>query len=207
MNNKGNLNNRNDPNYDKDKHEPFKLTKKYSERKYQTIQWMYLIFIIFWGLLVWLLNLKPNGFLGWIILLIPVVFYSLGYFNAPSLTVEVEEKTYSVTFISLALLVVIPLVAWVNTNFHGNKWYLCRILVVAVILALISLIDIWVRPKWVSFVRHFKSALQTASLTLLVFALYTYYMGQGSNSLEYNLPIFNNMDLQNNSSKLKVTSP
>lgn len=163
-----------------DKHDPLKPTKKYSQSKARAISILYIAMILFWFVLVIVLGLTDTDGLGYFILLIPVFFYGLGYFNSSNLTVEVEEKTYSVAFISLALLVVIPLVTWVNKNFYGNKWYLSRIVVVAVILALISLIDIWVRPKWLSFVRHFKSALQTASLTLLVFAIYTYYMGQST---------------------------
>lgn len=158
--------------------DPLKLTKKYSASKARAVKLVYCVAIIFWLLLIYFLELYKTSGLGFFILLIPLFFYALAAYNAKSLTVEVEDKTYAVSYISISLLIVIPLVAWVDKNYRGDTWYMSKIIVVAVVLALISLIDIWVRPKWISLVRHIKSALQTASLSLLVFTLFAYYNGQ-----------------------------
>jgi len=170
---------------DPDKHDPIKSTKKYSKNKSQAVRLVYIFAIILWLGLIFFLQLYKTSALGYFILFIPLFFYFLGIYNASRLTVEVEEKTYAVSYISISLLIVIPLVAWVDKNYRGDNWYMSKIIVVAVVLALISLIDIWVRPKWLSVVRHIKSALQTASLTLLVFALYVYYNGQHNQQLYY----------------------
>ncbi len=158
--------------------DPFKPTKLYSRKVTKVVKIVYVASILIWLLIIWGLKLYQTNFWGFFILGIPIFFYMVTFFNSSHLTQEVEDRTFAISYISIALLVVIPLVTWVDRNFYGNKWYLGRIVVAAVVLALISLIDIWVRPKWVSVVKHIKSALQTASLTLLVFALYTYYMGQ-----------------------------
>ena len=163
---------------DSEKHDPLKLTKRYSKKKVNLIQWMYIGLITLWIIIAWALQLYTTNLWGYFILAIPVIFYLIGYFNADQLTIEVEEKTFSMNYISIALFVVIPLTVWIEKNFHGDKWKLSKILVTAVVLALISLIDIWVRPKWISLVRHIKSGLQTMALTLLVFTLYSYYVGQ-----------------------------
>lgn len=165
-------------NPDETKHDPIKTTKKYSAKKVSVIRWIYILSILLWLFLAWYLELYKTYGIGYIILGIPIFFYLIGLYNADKLTVEVEEKTCAVSYISISLLIVIPLVAWVDKNYSGNQWYMSKIIVVAVVLALISLIDIWVRPKWISAVRHIKSTLQTASLSLLVFALFTYYTGQ-----------------------------
>lgn len=165
-------------NFKDHRNDPIKMVKKYGKKRTQSVRLVYLLSMIIWLILILVLQLYKTQVIGYFILLIPFFFYFLGYWNADQLTVEVEEKTFSMGYISISLLIVIPLVTWVEKNFHGNRWYLTKIIVVAVILALISLIDIWVRPKWITLVRHIKSALQTASLTLLVFALYAYYMGQ-----------------------------
>jgi len=157
---------------------PIRPTKLYGKRKCYAVKTVYVVAILIWFLIIAILKLWQTDLFGFLILSIPVVAYFIGMWNANNLTVEVEEKTFSISYISISLLVVIPLVTWVDRNFNGNRWYLAKIIVVAVVLALISLIDIWVRPRWVSVVRHVKSALQTASLTLLVFALYVYYMNQ-----------------------------
>ena len=52
-----------------------------------------------------------------------------------------------------------------------------KIIVVAVVLALISLIDIWVDRNGYLWLGTLMSSLQTIALTLLVFTLYTYYKG------------------------------
>ena len=168
----------NDRKEDSNRHDPIKTTKTYGKTRARAVQIVYLCSMAFWVFLIIVLQLYKTQFFGFIILLIPFFFYFIGYWNADKLTVEVEDKTFAVSYISISLLIVIPLVTWVEKNFYGNRWYITKIIVVAVVLALISLIDIWVRPKWITLVRHIKSALQTASLTLLVFALYAYYMGQ-----------------------------
>lgn len=160
------------------KHDPIKPTKKYGPQKVKAVQNVYLGFILLWIILIFYLKLYRTTYVGYFILFIPIFFYLLGYNNADQLTIEVEEKTYSVGYISIALLVVIPVLTWTEKNFHGDKWYLTKIVIAAIIMALISLVDIWVRPKWISVVRHIKSSLQTMALTLLVFALYEYYNGQ-----------------------------
>lgn len=160
------------------KHEPIKRTQRYGRRKTKAVQYVYIASILIWLLLLWALSLYTTDFVGYCILAIPVVVYAIGYFNASSLTVEVEESVFSLSYLSIAILIVLPIFAWVNKDFGGDKQFLVRIMIVAIILAMLSLIDIWVRPKWLSVVRHIKSVLQTAALTLLVFALYTYYMGR-----------------------------
>lgn len=158
--------------------EPFKKTKLYGSRRTQSVQIVYVIASLLWILLIFVLGLWKTDLMGTIILLIPLVVYGFGFYNANTLTVEVEETVFSINYLSIALLVVIPLTAWINKTYNGDQRYLTRIMVVAVIIALLSLVDIWVRPKWITVVRHVKSALQTAALTLVVFALYIYYMGQ-----------------------------
>lgn len=159
-------------------HDPIKKTRKYGRRKTKAVQIVYIASIVIWILLLWALSLYTTDFVGYCILAIPIIVYAIGYFNASTLTVEVEESVFSLTALSIAILIVLPILAWVNKDFGGDKQFLVRIMIVAIILEMLSLIDIWVRPKWLSVVRHIKSVLQTAALTLLVFALYTYYMGR-----------------------------
>lgn len=158
--------------------EPFKRTKCYGRKRTKSVQFVYVMACLIWVVLIFVLSLWKTDLIGTIILLIPLLVYGFGFYNANTLTVEVEETIFSINYLSIALLVVIPLTAWINKNFNGDQRYLTRIMVVAVIIALLSLVDIWVRPKWISVVRHVKSALQTAALTLVVYALYVYYMGQ-----------------------------
>lgn len=160
-----------------EKHEPIKKTKKYTATKVWRVRILYCIAIVLWLIIIYALGLYKYGIWGNLILCIPIVAYGIAIFNASSLTVEVEEATYSVSYLSIAMLVVIPLSISMNKAYNGDKREFTLILVVAVVLGMLSLIDIYTRPKWLSVTRHAKSALQTASVVLLTFALFAYYMG------------------------------
>jgi hypothetical protein len=58
------------------------------------------------------------------------------------------------------------------------KGIIVEAMILAIMLSMISLIDVWVEPKWLSIVKHIKSILQTASLALLIYALYMFYVGR-----------------------------
>lgn len=149
--------------------------KRYGRKKTLVIQIVYLIGALFWiGLLV-LFKLSFTDFWGYLILSIPLFVFGLSFYFVRNLTVEVEENVLSSNYLSIGLLIVLPLLTGVSQKRHVSSRLLVRILLIAIVLALISLLDFWVSPKWISLPRHVKSILSTMSLTLLVFALYVYY--------------------------------
>lgn len=150
--------------------------KPYGRRKTQSIQVVYLLGILIWLLIIVFLGLYTADLFGWIILIIPILVYVFSFVNARTLTVEVEENLFAVNYLSIAILIGIPIFMKLNKHEAKNRGCLARILVVAILLAVLSLVTLWVNPKWVSLVNHIKSALQTASLVLLVYALYVYYL-------------------------------
>lgn len=63
-----------------------------------------------------------------------------------------------------------------NKEYTGDKRLFIQIVVFAIILNMASMFDVWVTKNWLSVVMHFKSGLQTAALTLVIYALYMYYI-------------------------------
>jgi len=153
--------------------------KGYGKRKFRAVQTLYLISALLWVALVLMLNLYRTSCGGYFILLAPLVIFFIGFANTGGVSARTEESMLTTNYISVALLVVLPLLAWGTTNYAtdsaGRRDFITTI-VVALVLAMLSLVNIWVPQKWFPLVRHIKSVLQTMSLTLIIFALYNYYI-------------------------------
>lgn len=150
--------------------------KEYGRNKIATVQTIYILMAFIWIGLILILSLYNTSPGGWIILAIPFVVFLIGFLNASVLSISVEVDLASTNFLTLGLIIIIPLLTWISGNYNGDKTQFILIVITALILSLLSMIDIWVKKKWITVVRHIKSALQTMSLTLLIFLLFTYYM-------------------------------
>lgn len=151
----------------------------YCDKVVKTLRWTYVFGIIIWIMIVYFLALTRNpDIIVWIILIVPIVLFVVGIYNADKITIDVEDNVFGTNSLALGLLIVIPLLSWVNNDFKGDKKRFVSILVVAVIFSMFSMIDIWTTSRWISIVRHSKSILQTYSLILLIFALYSFYIEQ-----------------------------
>lgn len=158
--------------------DPRKKTKTYSQRRVTGVRIVYILAILLWVIIVWCLRLYKTSFMGWVILALPIILFGIGFLNAPYLTVEVEDSIFSIGYLSIALVVVLPILVWITKDFTGDRDMIMGILLIAIIFTMLSLYDIWVRPKWLTVSRHLKSVFQTLALTLLIFALYAYYLGR-----------------------------
>lgn len=158
--------------------DPRKKTKTYSQRRVLGVRVVYVLASLLWIGVIWSLHLYQTTFLGWVILILPLILFTMGFINAPYLTVEVEDSLFSIGYLSIALVIVLPIMVWITKDFTGDQNRIMGILLLAIVFAMLSLYDIWVRPKWLTVARHLKSVFQTLALTLLIFALYTYYLGR-----------------------------
>lgn len=164
----------------RDKHVKINRHKLFGTRKVRVIKLIYLVGIVLWVVLIWYMKFYKTGKLGYIILIIPLIIYMFGFLNADKITVEVEDSLFSANYLSVGLLIVVPLLSWVDSKEKENKHrhIVIEAMLIAIVLSLLSLVDIWVPPKWLSTVKHIKSILQTAAVTLLVFSLYMFYEGR-----------------------------
>lgn len=160
--------------------------RTYSSDKIKVIQGFYIGAALLWSLIIILLKLYQTGILGWIILIIPYLVFFIGFSHIPAISVEVEEDMFKINYLSLGLIIVLPLLAWINKDYRGDKSRFILIVVVAMILNLLSLLDIWVSREWLSVAKHAKSSLQTMAIVLLSYVLYMYYLGSiSTNSMDY----------------------
>lgn len=156
-------------------------TEYYSEEKAAQVRLVYVVALVVWILIVALVKLYTTDVIGWIILAIPPVVFLTGYANSEHLTVEIERENFQANYFAIGLLLILPLLTWANRDYKGDKIRFTKILVLAIIIVMLSLLDVWVRKEYLSVNKHIKSALQTIAISLLIYAFYTYYIDDPNN--------------------------
>lgn len=156
--------------------EPPGSDDKYCGNILLVIQLLYILSALLWIYLIYQCELyKDSNILIWILLVIPIVVFAIGYYNACQVTLEIETYMLQSNYLSFGFLITIILLNWNSPLNEPNKNKFFKLLVIAFILIMLSMIDVWVDRQHFSLMVHFKSILQTAALVILSIALYSYY--------------------------------
>ena len=143
------------------------------------IEYVYIIASILWiGLIIVLGLWQHDDIIVWFILLLPLIVFAINYLSVGDFTCKMDEQMFRGNILSFGFLVAIILINWNTPLGHHDKTEFFKIIIVAFILLMISLVDLWVDEKKMATVKHIKTSLHTASLTLLALALYLYYTYQ-----------------------------
>ena len=153
-------------------------TKPYDDSMQSQLQYIYLVAIVIWLTIIFYFHFIEADFFIIVILLIPIVVYVLSLYNLSVITVETEEKLFVFSYLSAGMVIIVPLITWTHDKFD-NQHKIMEAMAMAVILAVISLIDIWVPLKYVSLAKHVRSIFQTAALTLIIYTLYYMFLKKG----------------------------
>lgn len=140
------------------------------------IKIVYIVAVLIWIFLIFGLGLWQDDIFVMLILLLPPVVYLINFISLGKFSCCMEEEMFKSNFLSFAFLVAIILINWNSPIGSHDKVEFFKILIVAFIFLMISLVDLWVPKKEMSIVKHIKTSLQTASLSLLALALYLYYI-------------------------------
>lgn len=143
----------------------------------RSLKIIYILSIIIWLVIILLFRLYNTDIVGLIILMIPFVTFTIGYYMSHLVTKEVERSLFQTNFITVGLIVILPLLTWINKDFTGDRGQFVSVLVLAIILMLLSILDVWVPEGcWLSVARHIRSVLQTMSLILVIWCFYSFYL-------------------------------
>ena len=80
----------------------------------------------------------------------------------------------------------VKLLNWSSKGYNGDKNLFTLIIVIAITLSIISMYDFWIPKKWLSVYKHYRSCLETLSLTLVIFGLIEYFLCREGLTLETN---------------------
>ncbi len=147
----------------------------YDDKTSRVIQAIYIIAVILWSMLIFILDLLEADIIIWIFLFIPIIVYGINFVNIDSFECESEEDMFQGNFLTFGFLITLILLNWNSPLDSADKFKFFVLLVVAFILLMISLIDVWVDKKSMSIVKHIKTVLHTSALVLLALSLYLYY--------------------------------
>lgn len=138
----------------------------------QSIQIFYIIASVLWLLLIYFTRILDNvDIVSMSILAIPIIVYLINYEGCTHFKKDSECDLFKGNYLSFAFLIAVIFINW---NKDARNESVFRIMFIAIILIMVSLIDIWVDKDALYLFKHIKSSLQTAALTLLAFALYNY---------------------------------
>ena len=157
--------------------------RHYHHKKCQVLTGIYVLAALVWLAMGWWLQLFTSGFVGLFIALVPIVLFMVAIHNMHRLGEHIEERLFAANFLSVGLMVTIPLFAMLSRNYSGNKRQFLLIVLVAIVCALLSLVDVWLPGSYVSVTKHLGSILQVYSIFLLIFAIFLY----AHNNLEHEL--------------------
>lgn len=152
------------------------MSTPYDDRKIFYIRLTIILAIVLWIFLIVYLELYKTDGLGMIILMIPIVIFLISYASAPYLDEETEELLFDINFLTVGLIILIPLLTWIGKNDIEDRKRFITLSIIAIIFAVLSLLDVWVPKYWVTIVRHVKSSFEVIAATLMIYAIYTYHL-------------------------------
>lgn len=151
-----------------------KRIKPYGRRKTLYSRYVYLMAAILWLIFVICLNLVPPNWIGILLILLPLFIFGVAFYYSSDLTIEVEDEMFKINHLSLGLVIVLSLFTWISKDYQGEKGTFVSLLIIAIILSLLAVIDVWIKKKWLSLVKQIKSCFQILSIFLLIYALYLF---------------------------------
>ena len=140
------------------------------------IQYLYIVMAVLWVFVVYMSSLhKNNDMISWFFVALPIIVFSINFLGATEFTLDLDSEMFRGNFLSFGYLIVVIFINWSSVS-NKNKFF--RILILALVFIMLSLVDFWVNKDHMAITKHAKSALQTSSLSLLAYSLYMYYLDQ-----------------------------
>ena len=160
-----------------------KKHRHYHHKKCKLITAIYVLAAIIWVAICLWLQLFTSGAVGLFVALTPIILFMIAIRNMHRLGEHIEDRVFAANFLSVGLMVTIPLFGMLSRNYNGDKRQFLMIVLLAIVCALLSLVDVWLPGNYLSVTKHLGSILQVYSIFLLIFAIYLF----AHNNLEHEL--------------------
>ena len=119
-----------------------------------------------------------------VILYIPVIVFLISYMSAPNVTHQVENFMFQADLLTLGLLVALPLIQWSQIGSSKNQTTFIKLATIAIILSMLTLIDVWVSHEYLYIVKHLKSIVETIVIVILIYGLYQFFIKQENKNVQ-----------------------
>ncbi len=154
----------------------------YSPDQVRKVRTLCIIAIIVWiviYIILGIFRLPDPYYIFKILLIVPIIILIIAFINAPKLSASVENVIIKFNYISVGLVVIFPLFQWIyanNTCGKPTKTIYLKVLLTGVAFSFISMYDLWFPKGDMTLFKHLKSTAQTFAITLILIALYAYYI-------------------------------
>lgn len=150
-----------------------KKKKCRSDSSINQIRVMYVIALILWLIVIYIFKLYKTDGIGWVFLSIPIIIFIINFVNIESCSPENEDEIFGGRFVLFVAVLLSFFTVWTKTE---SKKEIYKVIFLAVILLTLSLIDVCVPKEHFILVKTYRTILVTASIALLTYALYMYYV-------------------------------
>ena len=140
--------------------------------EYYYIAFIYLIFSLFWIILILANNFQRSD--AFFVLFIPLIIFGIGFFNSNNCDYELRKDVFNVTFISVGLLLSLPLLKLFNDKKEDKQ--LNHIIFLSMIFILFTYYHIWIPMENRYICKIIQSCFETYAITLYIFALVIFFL-------------------------------
>ena len=98
------------------------------------IKMAYIIGLIVWTITVCMLGLYSHDVICTALMFIPYIIFIVSMFNAPYITKSTEKYFFSYDYLSVGLLIFLPLMSWMNINNKSSHPMFITIVIVVVMI-------------------------------------------------------------------------
>jgi hypothetical protein len=155
----------------------------YDEKTISYIRIMYLLAISLWVIIVYSLKLYETDIYGKIIISLPIISFIIAWISLPMIKKKYESQAFKSNFVSLVLLLSLPILALLERQSGGTP-AASKAIIVAMACLIFSMLDWWISNDYLSINKHFKSVFQTFAITLLIYSIYRYYNQHEKNKIK-----------------------
>lgn len=138
-----------------------------------SIEFVYIIVIVLWIALIYYLDLFTVGTLGIILVILPIVIFGFSAYNHGYHTDDLLHEIIRADYLSFVVLAIILMINWSRAE---RKERIFKIIFIAILFLMLSILDIVGDSEEMRIYRTIKAAFQTIAITLILLALYVYYM-------------------------------
>lgn len=153
-------------------------TEEYEDDVKVVIQAVYLLAIFLWVVFILYFEIyKEMDLIILFFLTIPIILFIVSFFSVNILTRDSQDGVLNGNYLTFGFLIVIIMINWNSPNKEliNNSNFL-KLILIAFILIMLSMLDIWVSEKWLSLIIHIRTILLTAALVILSMSLYVFYV-------------------------------
>lgn len=154
---------------------------RYGANKGWWVFGVYAIAILIWVVIVlyFRMYVAPGGW----VLLLPIFVFFIAIIYSSELCQLVETEMFKANHLSVGLVFALTLLIWMGKDYTGDVRMFSATIIIAMVMTLLALIDVWVPREWLYVNKHVRSALQTMSITLFIFGLITYFLTRSGAAL------------------------